>query len=64
MDISFRDDDSRIRQGNAPENITVIKHVALNMLQANKQKRESIKGLRKVAAWDHDRMHNILAQKF
>jgi hypothetical protein len=64
MDISFRDDDSRIRQGNAPENITVIKHVALNMLQANKQRRESIKGLRKVAAWDHDRMHNILAQKF
>jgi predicted transposase YbfD/YdcC len=64
MDISFRDDESRIRQGNAPENIAVIKHVALNMLQANKQKRDSIKGLRKVAAWNNDRMHAILSQKF
>ena len=64
LDVSFRDDDSRIRLGNAPENIGIIKHVALNMLQANKQKRDSIKGLRKIAAWDHNRMHQILNQKF
>ena len=64
MDIAFRDDDSRIRHGNAPQNIAVIKHVALNMLQANKRKRDSIKGLRKVAARDHSRMHNILQQTF
>jgi predicted transposase YbfD/YdcC len=64
LDISFRDDDSRIRLGNAPENIGILKHVALNMLQANKQKRDSIKGLRKIAAWNHARMHSILTQKF
>lgn len=30
----------------------------------NKQKRDSIKGFRKVDAWNHDRMHAILTQKF
>ena len=36
MDVSFRDDESRIRKGYAPENIAVIKHAALNLLQKNK----------------------------
>ncbi len=40
LDISFRDDDSRIRRGNAPENIAIIKHMALNMLQKAKGKTE------------------------
>jgi predicted transposase YbfD/YdcC len=38
LDISFRDDESRIREGNAPENICIIKHMALNLLQRAKSK--------------------------
>lgn len=60
LDVSFRDDESMIRQGNAPENIAIIKHTALNLLQQSKRKRESIKRLRKVAGWDDRRLHAIL----
>lgn len=62
LDISFRDDDSRIRKGNAPENIAIIKHAALNLLQKSKRPRESIKGLRKVAAWDESRLTDIFTK--
>lgn len=62
LDISFRDDDSRIRKGNAPENIAIIKHAALNLLQKSKRPRESIKGLRKVAAWDETRLSEIFTK--
>lgn len=62
LDVSFNDDASRIRKGNAPQNIGIIKHAALNMLQQNKQKRESIKGLRKAAGWNDERLTSIIQQ--
>ena len=62
MDVSFHDDESRIRKGYAPENIAVIKHAALNLLQKNKGTREPIKQLRKVAGWDNERLYQILQQ--
>lgn len=62
LDVSFRDDDSRIRKGNAPENIGIIKHAALNLLQKSIRPRESIKRLRKVAAWDENRLTEIFSK--
>lgn len=62
LDISFRDDDSRIHKGNAPENMGIIKHAALNLLQKNIKPRESIKRLRKVAAWDENRLTEIFSK--
>ena len=62
LDISFRDDESRIRKGNAPQNIAIIKHMALNLLQKAKGKRDSIKQLRKAAGWSNDQLLNILSQ--
>lgn len=62
LDVSFNDDASRIRKGNAPENMAIIKHTALNLLQKNKKTRESIKGLRKIAAWSDERLDDIFNQ--
>jgi predicted transposase YbfD/YdcC len=62
LDVSFNDDASRIRKGNGPQNIGIIKHTALNMLQQNRQKRESIKGLRKAAGWNDERLTQIIQQ--
>ena len=62
LDVSFRDDDSRIRKGNAPQNIGTIRHFALNLLQKTKGKRDSIKQLRKAAGWDNAQLTNILKQ--
>ncbi len=60
LDIAFKDDESRIRKGNAPMNMGIIKHAALNMLRTNQRKRESIKALRKVAGWNNERLSQII----
>lgn len=64
LDMSFGDDQSRIRKGNAPENIAVIRHAALNMIRMAKGKRESIKLLRKAAGWDDLVLDRIISQHF
>lgn len=32
LDVAFREDECRIRSGNAPENSTVLRHIALSAL--------------------------------
>ena len=60
LDMSFGEDACRIRKDNAPLAMATIRHVALNMLQAAKQKRESIKRLRKLAGWNNRVLKRIL----
>ena len=51
LDIAFREDESRIRKDNAPENMAVLRHMALNMLKKEDSKRISIKSKRLKAGW-------------
>ena len=60
LDMSFGEDQSRIRKQNAPENMAVMRHCALNMIQKYKKKRQSIKGLRKQAGWNDLILKEIL----
>jgi len=60
LDMSFGEDQSRIRKGNGPENMAILRHCSLNMIRAYKTKRQSIKGLRKQAAWDEKILKGIL----
>ena len=60
LDMSFGEDACRIRKDNAPLAIATIRHVALNLLQAAKGKRESIRKLRKKAGWDDAVLKRIL----
>lgn len=43
LDVVFREDDSRIRKGHAPENLAVARRVALNLIKLNKPERMSAK---------------------
>jgi len=63
LDMSFNEDYSRIRKGNAPQIMSIVRHVALNLLQRHKPKRQSIKGLRKICAWDDQMLANIIAKE-
>ncbi|MCX5659677.1 MAG: ISAs1 family transposase, partial [Planctomycetota bacterium] len=63
-DVSFHEDDSRVRTGHGPENLARLRRLALNLLRTHgdkHSKRKSIRGRRKVAAWDHDFLLKLIA---
>lgn len=63
LDMSFNEDQSRIRMENAPENMAVVRHMALNMIRNVKKKQQSIKRIRKTAGWDDSVLYHILKQE-
>jgi predicted transposase YbfD/YdcC len=54
LDIAFREDESRVRKDHAPENLSVLRHIALNLLKQDLSKKLGIKNKRLVAAWNND----------
>lgn len=66
LDVCFGDDQSRIRKGNAPTNMAMIKKTVLNLLRIVKKvyPRVSLKRMRKLAGWDHSFLDIVLTAKF
>ena len=60
MDMVFRDDECRVRTGNAPANFTTLKHMAHNLFRKTKT-RDSLRLRRKVAAWDDEFLASLVA---
>lgn len=60
LDVGFREDDSRIRTNHAPANFAVLRHMALNLLRAEKTQKWSIKGKRKAGGWNDEYLAAIL----
>ncbi len=60
LDIAFREDESRIRKGSAPENFAAIRHIALNLLRENKRFKGSVKSKRLNAAMDTDYLEKVM----
>lgn len=62
LDVEFNEDNSRIRKDNAPENLAIIRHIALNLLKQNKSDKGSIRSKRNRAGWDNDYLLEILTK--
>ena len=60
MDMTFRDDECRIRTQNAPENVVTLKHMAANLARRKKGK-DSVRLALKTAAWDDDFLAKLIA---
>lgn len=60
LDITFREDDSRVRKGNGAQNFAVLRHIALNLLRQENTPKISIRAKRKLAGWDHDFLLKVL----
>ena len=54
LDVAFREDDCRVRKDHAPENLAVLRHIALNLLRQDRTIKRGIKIKRLAAAWDND----------
>jgi predicted transposase YbfD/YdcC len=60
LDVSFKEDLSRVRIGNASENLSIIRRVALNLLKQEKTSKVGITARRKRAGWDNKYLLKIL----
>jgi predicted transposase YbfD/YdcC len=60
LDISFREDESRIRERNAAENFAVLRHIALSRLKNDKTVKLGIKTKRLKAGWDERYLETLL----
>ena len=59
MDVSFGEDQSRVRQRTAAENLAVLRRIALSLLKQHPSK-ESINAMRHRAGWDVTFLEEIL----
>jgi len=60
LDVAFREDDCRIRNGFASENLAIVRHIALNLLKKEKTSKRSIAGKRFNAALDENYLMKVL----
>jgi predicted transposase YbfD/YdcC len=52
LDVAFREDESRIRTDHGPENIALLRKVAMNLAKRERTNKRGIQAKRKLAGWD------------
>jgi len=63
LDVTFQEDQSRIRKGHADANFSVLRRMALSMLKNNHGRRVGIKNKRMIAALDERYLTEVLLGK-
>ncbi len=61
LDMTFRQDENRVRTGNAAANLATIQHAAINLLKKAPGKK-SLPMKRHAAAWDDEYLIKIITQ--
>lgn len=62
LDVVFHDDLARLRTGSGPQNMAVVKHIAMNMVRSPSDK-HSLKVRRKRANLDPDYLETLVTQR-
>ena len=60
LDMTFKEDASRIRKEASPENYAIVRHIAMNILKKDKSIKASIKGKRHIAALDDNARSTLI----
>ena len=63
LDVSFGEDQCRVRAGHAAENLAILRKMTLNILKRDTQKKRGIKGKQKNASWDHNYLLSLLTSQ-
>jgi predicted transposase YbfD/YdcC len=61
LDVTFREDASRVRERNAARNLALLRKIGLNLARADTTLKASLKGKRKYAGWDNTFMATLIA---
>ncbi len=61
LDMAFREDECRVRQGNATENLAIMRHLCLNLLKRETSAKCGIKAKRLKAGWDMNYLFKVLS---
>lgn len=60
LDMAFREDEARHRAGNTAQNMTTLRHFALNLVKADKSRKVGVATARKRAGWDRNYLIELL----
>jgi predicted transposase YbfD/YdcC len=60
LDVTLHEDQSRIRKEHAPENLALLRRLALNLIRKAKPPKASVRGSIKKAGWDNSFLEKIL----
>lgn len=60
LDMAFREDEARHRARNLAENLSTMRHFALNLLKRDPDRRLGVAASRKRAGWDHQYLLHVL----
>src|ERR687894_891906 len=63
LDVTFREDDSRVRDRTAVRNFALIRKIALNLVAQDRGTQTSLRGRRNKAAWNDDYMLRIITRQ-
>jgi predicted transposase YbfD/YdcC len=61
LDVALNEDHSRVRKDQAPENLAVLRHIALNLLKHEKTAKGGIHAKQLQAGWKEDYLLKVLA---
>ena len=60
LDVTFREDDSRVRDRTAARNLALLRKIALNIVGRDRTSKASVRARRKKAAWNDSYMLQLL----
>ncbi len=60
LDVTFREDDCRPREGHGPQNLALLRRVAVSLLKGDKGSKDSIQTKRPRAGWDESYLLRLL----
>jgi predicted transposase YbfD/YdcC len=64
LDVTFREDDCRVRDRTAVRNFALLRKIAINFVRRHRTSKTSLRGRRKTAGWNNDYMRQVLTGVF